>query len=534
MPARAVLAALLALFLVPAAHTTLGQQSDLPRTTKPAYGNVESQLSDLVQQAVRGGIAASGALAAQAPVSDDDRVAVTIYLTGDPGAVVRALERRGAVIANVDTGLIEAYIDLLDIPDASDLPGVTRVVLIRPPMPLGRPRDVLSAVGKGDVVSEAVTVHNAARYHDAGITGRGVKVGVIDGGFIDLRQIQTDGELPPNIRARCYSRVGRFNSRLANCELDTEHGTAVAEALLDVAPGVTLYISNPQSFTDLRRTMRWMANQGVKIINHSVGWVWNGPGDGTTVIANSPLRTASPKRPNEVCCGSMRPGTGRATAGRVHSAIVTRTAGMSSPPVGWSETEYGCGLTERSSFSCAGRARGAVPKPTWISTCATPAGRPSPEQSINSRALPVTFRWSCSSSHPPAPGAQCETTSSRSSISLARHQPGYRWKTFSGRMTYVFTSADAASGTRPKAPPLGSWRSAPLTGATRRRLRDSAAAARREMGASSQTSSAPIGATRPCSALGEAPVKHRRTSRDWPRSCCSKSALSHPSSWQPG
>ncbi len=292
-PARVVLAALLALFLVPAAHTTLGQQSDLPRTTKPAYGNVESQLSDLVQQAVRGGIAASGALAALAPVSDDDRVAVTIYLSGDPGAVVRALELRGAVVANVDTGLIEAYVDLLDVPDVSDLPGVTRVALIRPPKPLGRPRDALSTVGTGSVVSEAVTVHNAARHHKAGITGRGVKVGVIDGGFIDLRQIQTDGELPPNIRARCYWRVGRFNSRLANCELDTEHGTAVAEALLDVAPGVTLYISNPQSFTDLRRTMRWMANQGVKIINHSVGWVWNGPGDGTTVIPNSPLRTVA-------------------------------------------------------------------------------------------------------------------------------------------------------------------------------------------------------------------------------------------------
>ena len=293
MPARVVLAALLALFLVPAAHTTLGQQADLPRTAKSVYGNVESQLSDLVQQAVRGGIAASVALATQAPVSDGDRVAVTIYLSGDPGTVVRALERRDAVVANVDTGLIEAYVDLLDVPDLSDLPGVMRVALIRPPVPLGRRRDILSAVGTGSVVSEAVTVHNAARHHNAGIIGRGVKVGVIDGGFIDLRQIQDDGELPSKIRARCYSRIGRFNSRLANCELDTDHGTAVAEALLDVAPGVALYISNPQSFTDLRRTMRWMANQGVKIINHSVGWIWNGPGDGTTDIANSPLRTVA-------------------------------------------------------------------------------------------------------------------------------------------------------------------------------------------------------------------------------------------------
>ena len=77
---------------------------------------------------------------------------------------------------------------------------------------LGGPALPRSAVGRGSVVSEAVTVHNAARQHLAGITGRGVKVGVIDLGFIDLRKIRNDGELPPTIRARCYWRVGRFNN----------------------------------------------------------------------------------------------------------------------------------------------------------------------------------------------------------------------------------------------------------------------------------------------------------------------------------
>lgn len=261
-PIRVVLPALLTLLLAPLAHTTSGQRASVPSTTKPAYANVESQLSDLVQEAVRGGTGATARLAVRAPISDGARVAVTVYVSGDPAATAGALERRGAVIANVDTGLVEAYIDLQDIPDASELPGVTRVALIRSPLALGGPALPRSAVGRGSVVSEAVTVHNAARQHLAGITGRGVKVGVIDTGFDNLRTIRNDGELPPTIRGRCYWRVGRFNSRLDNCELGTEHGTAVAEALLDVAPGVTLYISNPQSFTDLRRTMRWMANQG--------------------------------------------------------------------------------------------------------------------------------------------------------------------------------------------------------------------------------------------------------------------------------
>ena len=56
VPTRGALVTLLALFLAPVAHTTVGQQPDVPRMAMPVYGNVDSQLSDLVQQAVRGGI----------------------------------------------------------------------------------------------------------------------------------------------------------------------------------------------------------------------------------------------------------------------------------------------------------------------------------------------------------------------------------------------------------------------------------------------------------------------------------------------
>ena len=65
----------------------------------------------------------------------------------------------------------------------------------------------------------------------------------------------------------------------------------MTEIVTDMAPGVTLYVANPLSPLDLRRVMRWMTNRGVEVISHSVNWVYDGPGDGTSPRGDSPLRT---------------------------------------------------------------------------------------------------------------------------------------------------------------------------------------------------------------------------------------------------
>ena len=62
------------------------------------------------------------------------------------------------------------------------------------------------------------------------------------------------------------------------------------ETVVEVAPSVSLYLANPVSPSDLLATVQWMASQGVQVINHSVGWYWDGPGDGTSIYSNSPLK----------------------------------------------------------------------------------------------------------------------------------------------------------------------------------------------------------------------------------------------------
>jgi subtilisin family serine protease len=243
-------------------------------TGKPALQRLDTELnrlvSDLDAPATGGAREVSGAMA----LAIDGRLPVTIRTTDPPNAIA-FLAGRGVTPANVLEGVIEAYADLETVRMLNDVAGVQRVEGIEKPAPL--------------VTSEGVAVHNGPNWHAAGFTGAGVKVGVIDLGFQGFSALM-GSELPSAVVRRCYTEVGKHSSTLANCETSTEHGTAVAEALVDVSPGVQLYIANPFSQIDLRETVLWMHAEGVRVINHSVAWDWDGPGDGTSPFADSPLR----------------------------------------------------------------------------------------------------------------------------------------------------------------------------------------------------------------------------------------------------
>ena len=221
------------------------------------------------------------AAAKAAPLSEGASVAVT-FVTADASAsedLREWLSKRGGDPRNVGEDYVEAYVPVPLLKAASNQPGVLRVQTIIPPEPL-----------RGDVTSQGVAAHGAGEWHASGFTGVGVKVGVIDSGFQTLQDL-LGRELPASVTARCYSGIGRFGTDLADCERETIHGTAVAEAVLDMAPDVNLYIANPVSRADLRAAADWMASEGVQVINYSVGWPYDGPGDGTSPFSASPLNT---------------------------------------------------------------------------------------------------------------------------------------------------------------------------------------------------------------------------------------------------
>lgn len=272
------------------------EEVDLPPIVKvpPKHPNLDSNLNRLVEQAETGTQPGAGqqpsatdsAGGGSAPASDP--VLVTFYIEPEQVATVRQfLEDNDVFVRNVGEDWIEAHVPPALLPAASERPGVQRVNTVIPPQPQSL----------GSVVSQGVELHQADAWHRMGYRGQGVKVGVIDDGYQGFSQMQ-GGELPRSVTARCYFAGARTpSSRLSDCEqapceeIACIHGTAVAETLVDVAPEVELYIANPISQGDLRDAADWMAEQGVQVINMSLGWIADGPGDGTSPSGNSPLRS---------------------------------------------------------------------------------------------------------------------------------------------------------------------------------------------------------------------------------------------------
>ena len=247
----------------------------------PKYGNMDSVLNGLVQQVERG-ISSARSAASTAPLSDDESVAVSLFIEEDHVEDVRQyLDNNGASTRNVGEDYIEAYVPVSLLGSVSQQEGVTTVNTIIPPQPL-----------QETLTSDAVAVHGADIWHAARLKGEGMKIGIIDTGFVGFQDLM-DIELPAGgeVYALCFTDLGTLSQDINDCETLDDHGSAVTEAAYDIAPEATYYIANPGSWGDLRTTTIWMASEGVDVINHSVGWLWSGPGDGSSRIGTSPLNT---------------------------------------------------------------------------------------------------------------------------------------------------------------------------------------------------------------------------------------------------
>ena len=216
-------------------------------------------------------------------------LALSIIVDGDVGRVVDVINASGGDVRNVLGDYIEAYVPPTALARLARTPGVSWA------RELARPLQA-----RGTVTSGGVAWHLASAWHDAGIKGQGVKIGVID---LPSGSTTRDGftgapallgtDLPSAVSARCYTDLGKHTSDIADCSAagGSTHGTIVAETVMDVAPEASLYIANPSSRGDLRSTAEWMHREGVGVIVYSVIWQFHGPPDGTSPYAYGPLNT---------------------------------------------------------------------------------------------------------------------------------------------------------------------------------------------------------------------------------------------------
>ena len=139
--------------------------------------------------------------------------------------------------------------------------------------------------------------------HEAGFTGAGVKIGVIDFGFAGLEE-HIGTEVPDPVGVRCYEFTGdptmpiSYTSDITDCEhtalhFSRLHGASVLEAVYDIAPQADYYIAAVSHFSfyhsDLYDAVNWMIDEDVDIIAFSHVGAWSGPGDGTSSYPTSEL-----------------------------------------------------------------------------------------------------------------------------------------------------------------------------------------------------------------------------------------------------
>jgi Subtilase family/Bacterial TSP3 repeat len=130
---------------------------------------------------------------------------------------------------------------------------------------LQAPVPSIASSGKGANVSESVSLTAADGYQAGNLTGTGVRVAVVDLGFSGLSAKIAAGELPQDTVAVDFTADN-------NAESGTNHGTGVAEHVLDMAPGVSLYCLKVSDETSLQNAADYLASNNIRIANHSVGW----------------------------------------------------------------------------------------------------------------------------------------------------------------------------------------------------------------------------------------------------------------------
>lgn len=111
---------------------------------------------------------------------------------------------------------------------------------------------------------EGVVVSGADKWHAAGFTGKGIKIGIIDGGFKGYKAL-LGKELPQNLTVKAFTEDGAVEAG--------EHGTGVAEIVHAMAPDAELIICAIDSAASFANAIRYLTDEmKVQVIQHSMGW----------------------------------------------------------------------------------------------------------------------------------------------------------------------------------------------------------------------------------------------------------------------
>lgn len=145
---------------------------------------------------------------------------------------------------------------------------VKNVSAVHPPMP----KMPMGKVNLDYFKGKGPSFVGAKKWQDAGYTGKGVRIGILDMGFGGIKKLMNGTDLPKNLKT--IPSLDELDQQNEN------HGTACAEVVHGAAPDAELFIAYFDDNASFRSALEFLLTNKVQIISYSIGSAI-GPRDGT-------------------------------------------------------------------------------------------------------------------------------------------------------------------------------------------------------------------------------------------------------------
>ncbi len=203
---------------------------------------------------------------ARSRTSGDIEVQVHSWPDGVDDAVA-AFKEAGGTVTTMMGG---TFYGIIGVSSLNTLDADDRVRWVGPP----------TLVFPEATTGEGIAFIGADDWHAVGWDGAGIKIGIMDSGFTGLAASQAGGDLPSD---------ARMNTQAFGCiDMDgsSQHGTAVAEIVHEIAPQATLYLACVTHTGTMSDALDdWFQPNGVTVVNVSLGTFNTGRGDGTGTVS---------------------------------------------------------------------------------------------------------------------------------------------------------------------------------------------------------------------------------------------------------
>lgn len=203
-------------------------------------------------------------------VSPSDQAAKLIVEVADQAAVtevIQAIESLGGRFESAFETSVQASLTPQQVEQLAELDAV---LFIRLPISSGFRQASTGAPSSGNVISEGFDVMGVDAWHQAGFSGEGITVGVLDTflGFED----QLGKELPPanRVTTESFAQSGMMFDPDGS-ETIGVHGVGVSEIIHDIVPDADLSLAFFETDVELRQAIDHMIGQDVDVLNTSLG-----------------------------------------------------------------------------------------------------------------------------------------------------------------------------------------------------------------------------------------------------------------------